>query len=109
MEVKLTQDQKLATTVLLQEIEELFSTMKWIKNYDRKNVSDGGCNSMSLGYVYRFEFGDHGKHGVFSSANNTKYPVLYEKLLRLSNCCSFPCSTFCINKLNQGESITVVR
>ena len=116
-ELKLTEEQQEQVTPVLEKILEAFRTMRWVKNYHRKNASDGGCDSMSLGMVNRFEHGNGGRFGFYPSVNNTKYPSLLGLLTTLANLIDFPCTTFCINhnfqctmhrdRVNEGESIIV--
>ena len=116
-ELKLTEEQQEQVTPVLEKILEAFRTMRWVKNYHRKNASDGGCDSMSLGMVNRFEHGNGGRFGFYPSVNNTKYPYLFGLLTTLANLIDFKCSTFCINRnfqckmhrdrVNEGESIIV--
>ena len=116
-ELKLTEEQQEQVTPVLEKILETFRTMRWVKNYHRKNASDGGCDSMSLGMVNRFEHGQYGKFGFYPSVNNYKYPHLFELLTTLANLIDFKCTTFCINRnfqckihrdrVNEGESIIV--
>ena len=46
-ELKEEQQKKLAP--LFAQLLQAFQTMKWVRNYNRKNASDGPCHSMSFG------------------------------------------------------------
>jgi len=101
--VKLGAKEEKKLQVVLDALQKEFDEMKWVKNYKRKNASDGACYSMSFGQVNRFEFGNHGKFGVFDSSYNATYPRVLELLDQLSKSLRFSqhtgttCSTFCIS------------
>ena len=114
-ELKEEQQKKLAP--LFAQLLQAFQTMKWVRNYNRKNASDGPCDSMSFGMVNRFEHGNHGSFGLYPSANNDKYPYLFQLLTALADIIGFPCTTFCVNRnfqckmhrdrVNEGDSVIV--
>lgn len=62
-----------------QKVEKLFDEMKWIKNYERKNVSQTGCFSMVFGEIFR------PYHGLSVAANNQKFQTVYEALQKLGS------------------------
>ena len=115
--LSLSEEQQQAVAPVLDEILQCFQTMRWIRNYSRKNASDGGCDSMSLGMVNPFEHGNRGRFGVYPSTKNDRYPRLFALLTTLTELIGFKCTTFCINRnfqckmhrdrVNEGESVIV--
>lgn len=77
---------------LLDEIENEFNDMKWIK-YKRKNVSHLPCYSMTFGEVMR------AFHGRSPSASNIKFPKLFQLLQELWKTLNFTHSSYTIKNL----------
>ena len=111
------EEQKKKVEALFPKILEAFRSMKWKKNYDRKNASDGPCDSISFGIVNRFQYGNCGVFGLYPSSNNANHPHVFQLLTELADAIGFKCTTFCVNrnfkckmhrdKVNEGDSIIV--
>ena len=87
------------------------------KNYDRKNVCDTCCYSISFGILKKFRDGTKGPNGHWPAVRNERNPEVYKELQQLSSRLGFPATTFCCTKnlqakehkdsLNQGVSLIV--
>jgi hypothetical protein len=78
---------------LFSDLEHELDSLKWKRNYDRKNVTDEkSCQSMAFGVVMR-----RGQ-GYIAAAGNREHPKLFGLLKHLSTTLGFECTSFTVNK-----------